>query len=260
MAKPPLLAALASLLLVPPAAAAPLTLEGASVAPKQILLDARPARIAFTAEAAEASSVLVRVVGRDGREHRRFLFEDVAPGASLAATWTGLRASGKPAPDGVYRVLAGRPGGPERRIGKLTLRGHAFPVRGPHASRGAVGRFGAGRNGGRTHEGFDVLAPCGRALLAARAGKVVRRGFHSRLYGNLVEIRGLGERRSYFYAHLMRPAEVRRGQRVRTGQRVGRIGVTGNAGGTPCHLHFEIHRNGRPLDPWPFLRAWDRWS
>ena len=43
-------------------------------------------------------------------------------------------------------------------------------------------------------------------------------------------------------------------------QVVSDIGRTGNAGSTPCHLHFEIHVGGRPVDPEPYLRAWDRYS
>jgi murein DD-endopeptidase MepM/ murein hydrolase activator NlpD len=47
---------------------------------------------------------------------------------------------------------------------------------------------------------------------------------------------------------------------VRTGQRIGVVGATGNARSVGCHLHFEIHSRGRPIDPEPELRAWDRWS
>jgi murein DD-endopeptidase MepM/ murein hydrolase activator NlpD len=203
--------------------------------------------------------VVVRIVGAE-REARRFSFDEVAPSTTLSAVWDGLSASGRPSPEGRYRVLAGEPGGPGKQIGLLTLRGHTFPVRGPHGARGGVGEFGASRNGGRVHEGFDIVAPCGRALVAARAGSVVRRGFDPVLYGNFIEIRGLGERRSYFYAHMARPAEAALGEAVGTGQRLGRIGLTGNARGTPCHLHFEIHRGGRPIDAEPELRAWDRFS
>ncbi len=80
------------------------------------------------------------------------------------------------------------------------------------------------------------------------------------LYGNYVLIHGQGERRSYFYAHMPRPAPVRRGERVLEGQRVGAVGETGNAVGTGCHLHFEIHVNGAPIDPTAPLARWDRYS
>jgi murein DD-endopeptidase MepM/ murein hydrolase activator NlpD len=73
-------------------------------------------------------------------------------------------------------------------------------------------------------------------------------------------IHGQGERRSYFYAHLRRPAALSRGERVWAGQRVGAVGDTGNARTVGCHLHFEIHLNGHPIDPEPALRRWDPYS
>ena len=129
-----------------------------------------------------------------------------------------------------------------------------------HGVRGAIGEYHAPRNGGRIHEGFDVTAACGARLIAVRNGKVLQRGFDPVLYGNYLLIHGEGERRSYFYAHLSRPASARRGARVLEGQRVGLVGETGNAAGTGCHLHFEIHVRGVPVDPEPELRRWDHYS
>ncbi|HET9197691.1 MAG TPA: M23 family metallopeptidase [Solirubrobacterales bacterium] len=126
--------------------------------------------------------------------------------------------------------------------------------------RGPIGEFHAPRNGGRIHEGFDVTAACGAPLVAVRNGRVLRRGFDPVLYGNYLLIHGEGERRSYFYAHLARPAAVGRGQRLWEGEPVGLVGETGNAAGTGCHLHFEIHLRDVPVDPEPSLRRWDRWS
>jgi murein DD-endopeptidase MepM/ murein hydrolase activator NlpD len=70
-------------------------------------------------------------------------------------------------------------------------------------------------------------------------------------------IHGDGEHRSYFYAHMRRPAAVRRGERVWAGERVGAVGNTGNARTVGCHLHFEIHVHGRPIDPAPALARWE---
>jgi len=47
---------------------------------------------------------------------------------------------------------------------------------------------------------------------------------------------------------------------VHTGQRIGSVGKTGNARTVGCHLHFEIHLRGQPIDPEPALRRWDRFS
>src|SRR5690606_17032658 len=129
------------------------------------------------------------------------------------------------------------------------------PVVGETGVRGSVGEFGAGRNGGRLHEGFDILAPCGRKLIAARGGRVTEVGYDPVLYGHYLRIKGRAEPYSYFYSHLKDPPLLRSGQRVRAGAAVGKVGQTGNAATTPCHLHFEIRRRGLPLDPAPFLRA-----
>jgi murein DD-endopeptidase MepM/ murein hydrolase activator NlpD len=96
--------------------------------------------------------------------------------------------------------------------------------------------------------------------VAVRSGRVLRTGYDPVLYGNYLLIHGEGEERSYFYAHMRRPALVHRGERVWTGERVGSVGETGNARYVGCHLHFEIHAHGHPIDPEPSLKRWDRWS
>jgi murein DD-endopeptidase MepM/ murein hydrolase activator NlpD len=230
------------------------------VTPKQAFLGAAGGvRIEFHLASSSPADVTVRIVGR-GRTVRTLSLEDVPAGADRVESWDGLNSGGRPVRDGTYRVLATAEGGAEQEAGRVRLRGHFYPVRGPHGTRGPVGEFGVARNGGRTHIGFDITASCGTPLAAARAGTVVKRAFDPRLDGNYVVIRGLGERRKYQYSHMVRPSGFRRGDVVKTGQIVGRIGRSGNAGGTPCHLHFEIHRRGRPIDPEPHLRGWDRFS
>lgn len=137
---------------------------------------------------------------------------------------------------------------------------NVFPVQGPHGERGAVGEFGAPRSGGRWHEGFDVLAACGTELVSAVTGRVRATGYDPVLYGYYLLIHGQGEHRSYFYAHMIRPPSVHRGERVWAGERVGAVGRTGNARTVGCQLHFEIHVNGVPIDPEPELKRWDRYS
>jgi murein DD-endopeptidase MepM/ murein hydrolase activator NlpD len=145
------------------------------------------------------------------------------------------------------------------RDGAVSYWGHVFPVDGQHGIRGAVGEFHAPRNG-RIHEGFDVTAACGTPLVAVRNGRVRQVGYDPVLYGNFALLHGEGERRSYFYAHMPSPALVGKGDFVFEGERVGSVGETGNAVGTGCHLHFEVHVKGIPIDPWPLLVRWDRWS
>lgn len=202
----------------------------------------------------------VQIRRRGGRVVRRLDLRAVAPPGPVRVRWDGLTTHGHAAPDGRYSVSVGPRGGHLTRAGAFRLRGHVYPVRGAHAFRGPVGSFGAGRSGGRVHEGFDIDAACGTAVVAARAGRVKRRRYDPVLYGNYVIVRGSHERRDYWYAHLRAPARVREGGHVRTGQRFGEVGATGNARTVGCHLHFELHGAGGPFDPQPRLRAWDRFS
>ncbi|WP_205699077.1 peptidoglycan DD-metalloendopeptidase family protein [Conexibacter sp. SYSU D00693] len=253
-----------------PAAAAPsttaatpaLTLEAPRVAPSTAFFGGEPVAVSFAVTAPAPPLLHVEVTSdRTGRIARRMVVADVLPGMRRRVTWDGVTGDGRAAADGRYRVRVVVPGTTvRRRLGMFVLRGRTFPIRGRHADRGAIGQFGAGRNGGRTHEGFDVNAPCGTPLVAARAGRVVRSRFDPVLYGHEVVVRGLLDGRTYRYAHLRDRPLVRRGERVRTGQRIGSVGDTGNARTTGCHLHFELRVGGRLVDPRPHLHAWDRWS
>lgn len=171
-----------------------------------------------------------------------------------------MLASGEAAPDGKYAFRIQPAGGSPFAAGRFHLHGHRFPVKGAHGTRGPIGEFGAPRSGGRRHEGFDVTAPCGTPLLAIRAGRVERAGHDPDLYGHYIEVDARDSRLDYFYAHLKAPATARRGDTVKTSERLGKIGLTGNATGTPCHLHVELRRNGRVFDPEPKLRRWDRYG
>jgi murein DD-endopeptidase MepM/ murein hydrolase activator NlpD len=237
------------------------SVSGPAVAPSKIFIARDPVRISFAVEAARPLDLDVEVV-RGSTVARRIALTAVMPGVEQVVRWDGITGAGDAAPDGRYRVrLVGRAFGERRRLGSFTLRGHMYPIRGPHADRGPIGQFGVGRNGGRTHEGYDVNAACGIRLVAARGGTVIRSRYDPVLYGNEVIIRGAHDGRSYRYAHLLHTPLVKRGDKVRTGQRIGSIGATGNARTVGCHLHFELRtHNGRLLDPRPYLHEWDRFS
>ena len=246
---------------VEPAPRPAFTLIGPKVAPQRAFFGRGAVRIEFRFGAETALDLQVEIVGGTSRQVvRRLALPAAAPQVTQRLRWDGLTDSGRAAPDGRYGVRVVAPGGRARRAGALTLRGHMFPVRGPHVGRGAVGKFGAGRSDGRTHEGFDVNAACGTRLVAARAGRVIRSRYDPVLYGHDVIIRGRLNHREYRYSHLRGRPRVRRGDLVRTGQRIGSVGDTGNARATGCHLHFELRRKGVLIDPRPLLRRWDGWS
>lgn len=197
---------------------------------------------------------------RSGKVVRVYSERRARPGRRLTRVWNGLNRRGKAVPDGRYELRVGpaERRGPGLLAAGLKLRGHVLPVDGPHGTRGPIGEFHAPRNGGRIHEGFDVTGSCGTPLVAARGGVVKKAGYDPALYGNYVLIDARKSNQDYFYAHMIAPSEVGQGKRVRTSERVGRIGQTGNAASTPCHLHFEVRVHGRPIDPEPELRHWDR--
>ena len=103
---------------------------------------------------------------------------------------------------------------------------------------------------GRLHEGVDISAPVGLPVLAVADGVVTRAG-NSAGYGRFVEVKH-AEGLVSFYAHLGRiDPRARPGAVVLSGRAIGRIGSSGTSTGP--HLHFEIRRNDRPLNPVAFI-------
>ena len=230
--------------------------------PKRAYFGAEPVAIGLELASGPAVDVVLSARSRAGRglEVWREEIGDLgADGQAARVIWNGMTKRGRPARDGRYAMVA-TVAGIEEKLGVVSMHGHFFPVRGPHRPRGWLGEFGAPRSGGRRHLGFDVNASCGTPIASVRAGRVLARGYDPNLYGNYVRIAGAHERRSYFYAHMSKPARPALGTRVATGEVLGRVGLTGNAAGTPCHLHFEMRVKGRTVDPARHLRAWDRHS
>lgn len=109
-----------------------------------------------------------------------------------------------------------------------------------------MNRFHPILNTRRPHIGVDYAAPTGTPVMATADGVVTIRGVQGG-YGNLVEIRHSGGYMTR-YAHLNGFASgIRAGDRVSQGQVIGYVGMTGLATGP--HLHYELHHNGRPVDP-----------
>ena len=94
------------------------------------------------------------------------------------------------------------------------------------------------------HEGIDLVAPLGSAVLATASGKVIRSEF-SGAYGNVVEV-AHAEGHVTRYAHL-RERVVSLGQSLQRGQLLGRLGNSGRS--TGAHLHYEVLYQGQSLAP-----------
>jgi peptidoglycan LD-endopeptidase LytH len=121
------------------------------------------------------------------------------------------------------------------------------------AKKEVADTWGAPRGTGRRHEGQDIFAPKGTPILSATNGYVYKVG-ENNLGGQTVSVIGSGGR-IYYYAHLDGYAKgIEVGDRVNTRTVLGYVGTTGNAQGTPPHLHFGIYTLTGAINPLPLLR------
>lgn len=106
-----------------------------------------------------------------------------------------------------------------------------------------------GHRWGKKHDGIDIPARVGNEIVAAEAGEVIYSGNKIGGYGNITII---GHDDGFFtvYAHAKKNYK-RRGDRVSKGELIALVGLTGRT--TGAHLHFEIRRNSKSLDPRHFL-------
>lgn len=103
----------------------------------------------------------------------------------------------------------------------------------------------------QNHDGIDFAAPAGSSIVASAAGTVKRVGTDPKGYGNFVEIEhpnGVVTR----YAHAS-DISAKVGQQVNAGDPIGAVGSTGRSTGP--HLHFEVLRDGKAVDPTAFLQS-----
>ncbi|MBV6507008.1 MAG: hypothetical protein JJLCMIEE_00045 [Acidimicrobiales bacterium] len=136
--------------------------------------------------------------------------------------------------------------------GQVAVNGFVFPVAGEVSFTDG---WGAPRMSGTAyshwHQGTDIMAPSGRPLVAAEGGVV--RLSNSTLGGTGLWVEGRSGV-EYYYAHLSAYAEgIEDGTVVEAGEVVGYVGETGNAQGP--HLHFEIQKDGQPVNPYPVLKV-----
>ena len=145
---------------------------------------------------------------------------------------------------------------------QLTAGGYVFPVYGPLVSYGdSYGAF-RGDVSGNWHHGDDIFAPLGAPLLACADGIVFSVGWND-VGGNRLWLRD-SQGNEFYYAHLSAFSPLaKNGRHVKAGEVVGFVGNTGDAQGTPTHLHFEVHPQSLlfmgydgAVDPTAYLRAW----
>ena len=113
--------------------------------------------------------------------------------------------------------------------------------------------WGGARSQGRRHEGVDIFAPRGTPIRSTTPGVVGRVGENS-LGGRTVTITGPGGYHHY-YAHLERYPALKVGDWIGLGTVVGYVGDSGNAVGTPPHLHYGVYTpTWTAINPYPLLK------
>jgi peptidoglycan LD-endopeptidase LytH len=153
----------------------------------------------------------------------------------------------------VAKVFAGAP--LNYKIARLSMRGPdqklALPVRTVRVKQ-ISDTWQVARSEGRLHQGQDLFARRGTPIYSATEGYVVRVG-ENRLGGQTVSVIGAGGR-IYYYAHLDSYAPgLSVGDRVTSDTVIGSVGTTGNAQGTPPHLHFGVYTASGAINPLPLL-------
>jgi murein DD-endopeptidase MepM/ murein hydrolase activator NlpD len=127
--------------------------------------------------------------------------------------------------------------------------GWMVPARGPLSSRYGM-RYHPILHRRKLHTGDDIAAKYGSPIRAAKGGRVLWAGW-KKAYGNTV-IMDVGNGVTVLYGHASKLG-VTAGQPVKEGQYIGNVGSTGWSTGP--HLHFEVRKNGRPIDPTAILRG-----
>jgi murein DD-endopeptidase MepM/ murein hydrolase activator NlpD len=214
----------------------------------------------------EVAAQLSEIFSTDIDFHR-----ELRKGDTFSVVYEALTADGDPVAwgDGAGRVLAAEfvTGGRAHHAVWFTAadgRGAYFDARGRSKRRAFLAsplEFSRVTSGfamrmhpltqtSQKHNGVDYSAPTGTAVRAVGDGTVGSTGWQNG-YGNMVEIKHASGR-STLYAHLSR-IDVRKGQHIDQGQRLGAVGMTGWATGP--HLHFEFRVAGVHQDPLLIARA-----
>lgn len=132
--------------------------------------------------------------------------------------------------------------------------GATCPVVGAVAGRDFSNDWGDPRSGGRRHEGTDIFADRGTPVVALAGGTIKARRYADEGLGGLYVSVRTGPGSHWYYSHLdtLEPGMVE-GQTVREGERLGTVGNSGNARGTPPHLHIGFYVDDVAQNPYPTL-------
>ena len=198
---------------------APVSSAPVTSAPSVVAEPAKPAVMAHTPEPAKP------VATAEAKPAAPEAKPDEPPQIPTAHTLTQRQLSEMEAASAAVPARAGR--------------GFVWPVRGR-----VISDFGP-KGGGLHNDGINIAAAQGTPIHAAESGVVVYAGNELRGFGNLVLLRHAdGWMSAYGHAEEL---TVQRGDQVKRGQVIGRVGATGNV--TSPQVHFELRRGSRPVNP-----------
>ncbi|MFK4001440.1 M23 family metallopeptidase [Psychrobacter namhaensis] len=139
---------------------------------------------------------------------------------------------------------------------QLSLLQQALPTENslpsPLPEQNLTDTWGAARSQGRSHEGIDIFAPRHTPIQSTTQGIVSKVG-ENNLGGRVVVVVGPGGA-GHYYAHLEDYADIAPNDWVNQGDVIGYVGDSGNAKGTPPHVHYGIYINGSAVNPYPLLQ------
>ncbi|MFL0364678.1 NlpC/P60 family protein [Pseudobacillus sp. 179-B 2D1 NHS] len=171
------------------------------------------------------------------------------------ATWSTSKAK--------WEQLAGVASSSNTDNGPYGVNNGTFPL-----PKGQYDKFGDSwgndrtYGGNRRHEGNDIMAKSGVKIYSATDGVVEKHGWN-KLGGWRLNIKS-PDGYNLYYAHMLKYAPgISKGVKVKRGQLIGYVGATGygpqgTTGKFDPHLHFGIYKNGKAINPYPFLKAWEK--
>jgi murein DD-endopeptidase MepM/ murein hydrolase activator NlpD len=234
---------------------------------KAFIYGDRRVRYGFTIDGDRSKNLKIQAVRRDDWKVVRVWRRDNLEPGTYQVRWNGVTRDDKAAAKGAYlfrvRTMQGADVDRSRAKGddrSVKLYPAKFPVRARHTYGDG---YGAPR-AGHVHQGQDLLARCGKRVVAARGGRVQYSGYQAGGAGYYVVIDGRADSHDYVYMHLKKRGP-HKGSRVHTGETIGRVGQTGDASG--CHLHFEMwsrpgwYEGGHAMRTvTKKLKKWGHWS
>lgn len=136
---------------------------------------------------------------------------------------------------------------------QVNSQGWAMPIKGATWTSDFGPRGSPGGVGSTYHQGDDLAAACGTPIFAAHDGTVSNIVWNDPSGGNIVQVdHGDGHTRSE-YLHMTKPGVlVTKGQKVKAGDQIAKVGSEGHS--TGCHLHFQILLDGKLVDPIPIIK------